>query len=261
MDEQARGLRHLSPALLEQGSRCLGLSLGQGQLGLFRRYYQELLAWNERVNLTAIVEWEAVQVQHFLDSLTCALVLPAEATHSPYAIVDVGAGAGFPSLPLKILFPQARLTLVESIQKKAAFLRQVVQRLGLGDVEVLPARAEEAGRCPAHREAYDLAVSRAVAALPTLAEYCLPFVRLGGLFVAPKGREVEEEVKAAGRALEELGGRLREVRPVELPGLEGPRHLVVVEKIRPTPERYPRRPGIPAKRPLGQVLHGEPGGG
>jgi len=241
----------LDTTLLEQEASRLGFSLQQGQLDLFRRYYRELLAWNERVNLTAILEWEAVQLQHFLDSLTCALVLPPESGHSPYTIVDVGAGAGFPGLPLKILLPHARLALVESVRKKATFLRHAVQALGMGDVEVLVVRAEEAGRSLSHREAYDLAVSRAVAALPTLVEYCLPLVRVGGLFVAPKGREVETEVVAAGRALEELGGRLREMRPLQLPGLEGPRHLVVVEKVSPTPERFPRRPGMPAKRPLG----------
>jgi 16S rRNA (guanine527-N7)-methyltransferase len=239
-----------APTLLFQEAGRLGLSLNAAQLDLFQRYYQELLAWNERVNLTTIVEWEAVQVQHLLDSLACALVLPAAARQSPYAIVDVGAGAGFPGLPLRILLPQSRLTLIESVGKKAAFLRHVTALLRLDRVEVLAVRAEEAGRDPAHRQAYDLAVARAVATMATLAEYCLPLVRPGGLLVAQKGREVEEEVSAAGPALQILGGRLREVRPVQLPGLESPRHLVVVEKVQPTPERFPRRPGLPAKRPL-----------
>lgn len=236
---------------LEAEARPLGIVLQAQQLMRFRRYYEELLDWNARVNLTRIVEWPAVQIQHFLDSLTCVLVLPSAAADPGYSIVDVGAGAGFPGLPLKIVLPHARLSLVESVAKKTAFLRHVVQVLELGRVEVVTARAEAVGRDPLHREAYDLAVSRAVADLSTLAEYCLPLVRVGGLWVASKGQDVEGEVAAARGALETLGGRLHQVRRVQLPGLEGPRHLVVVEKTAATPERYPRRPGIPAKRPLG----------
>jgi 16S rRNA (guanine527-N7)-methyltransferase len=243
----------METTVLEKESRFLGIILDTAQLDKFRCYYEELITWNARVNLTTIVDWEAVQVQHFLDSLTCALVLPAAAHGSPYAIVDVGAGAGFPGLPLKIVLPYARLTLVESVAKKAAFLRHVVQVLGLDGVEVLALRAEEAGRAPTHREVYDLAVARAVAALPALVEYTLPLVRPAGLLVAMKGRAVEEEVATAQGAIAALGGRLREIRPVTLPGLEGPRHLVVVEKVHPTPEQFPRRPGIPAKRPLCQT--------
>ncbi len=246
----AQCVEEAAPSLLAQEAGRLGLALNARQLDLFRRYYRELLAWNERVNLTRIVQWEAVQVQHMLDSLTCALVLPPAAWQGGYAVVDVGAGAGFPGLPLRILLPDCRLTLIESVAKKAAFLTHVVGALSLSGVTVLAGRVEEAGRHPDHRERYDLAVGRAVAALPTLVEYGLPLVRIGGLLVAHKGREVAAEVAAAGPALQLLGGRLHEVRPLELPGLEGPRHLVVVEKVAPTPARYPRRPGLPAKRPL-----------
>lgn len=228
----------------------MGIFLDGGRLEQFGRYYQELVAWNERVNLTTILDWPAVQAQHFLDSLTCALVLPAAARAGPYAVVDVGAGAGFPGLPLKILLPRIRLTLIESTAKKAAFLSHVVAALSLDGVTVLAQRAEEAGRHPDHRERYDLAVARAVAQMSVLAEYALPLVRPGGLLVAQKGREVEEEVAAAAEAFATLGGKLREIRPVQLPGLDGPRHLVVVAKVHPTPARYPRRPGIPLKRPL-----------
>lgn len=240
----------MDTTLLAREAAALGIFLDGGRLEQFGRYYQELVAWNERINLTTIIDWPAVQVQHFLDSLTCALALPAAAQAGPYAVVDVGAGAGFPGLPLKILLPHIRLTLIESVAKKAAFIRHVADLLGLADVAVLAQRAEEAGRHPDHREHYDLAVARAVAAMSVLAEYALPLVRLGGLLVAQKGREVEEEVAAARQAFAALGGELREIRAVQLPGLEGPRHLVVVEKARPTPERYPRRPGIPSKRPL-----------
>lgn len=237
-------------AVLSKEARRLGLKLGDSQLELFWRYYQELRAWNERLNLTTIVEWEDVQIQHFLDSLSAALVLPDAAQSSPYAMVDVGSGGGFPGVPLKILLSHARLTLVESVAKKAAFLRHLVQVLGLEGVEVLAMRAEEAGRDPLHREAYDLALARAVAPLPVLVEYTLPMLHLGGRLIAHKGREAAEEVAAARAACAILGGEVREVRPVILPGMQGPRHLVVVEKVRPTPERYPRRPGMPHKRPL-----------
>ncbi len=236
--------------LLIRETAAMGLPLDGGQLEQFERYYRELVAWNRRVNLTTILDWPAVQVQHFLDSLTCALVLPAAARAAPYAVVDVGAGAGFPGLPLKILLPHIRLTLIESVTKKAAFLEHVVGALSLDGVAVLAQRAEEAGRHPDHRQRYDLAVARAVAAMAVLAEYALPLVRLGGLLVAQKGREVGEELAAAAGAFATLGGELREVRPMHLPGLEGPRHLVIVEKVRPTPERYPRRPGMPEKRPI-----------
>jgi 16S rRNA (guanine527-N7)-methyltransferase len=239
-----------STELLAREAGRLGLDLAPDLLALFRRYYEELVAWNARVNLTAIVEWDAVQVQHFLDALTCMLALPAAARAAPYAIVDVGAGAGLPGVPLKILLPHTRLTLIESVGKKAAFLRHIVPALGLADVEVLTMRAEEAGRQAAHREAYDLAVARAVAALRVLAEYLLPLVRVGGLAIAMKGRDVEAELAAAKSAIAILGGKVREVRPIRLPGLEGPRHLVVVEKVRRTPKQFPRRPGTPGKRPL-----------
>lgn len=238
------------PALLAQEAGRLGLRLSEFQLAQFRRYYEELLAWNQQVNLTRILEWEAVQVQHFLDSLVGALVLPPEALQQPCAIVDVGAGAGFPGLPLKILLPQVQLTLIESVGKKTAFLQHLVDVLALDRVRVLTARAEEAGRDPAHRETYNLAFARAVADLAVLIEYCLPLLRLGGWFVAYKGQDPRAEVAASAAALELLGGRLQEVRAVSLPGLDAPRHLVVVEKIAPTPERYPRRPGLPGKRPL-----------
>lgn len=240
----------METTLLEEHLGRLGLHLEPAQRERFYRYYRELLDWNRRVNLTTLVGWEEVQVQHFYDSLTCLPYLPARAWKTPYRMVDIGTGAGFPGLPLKILLPHAGLTLIESVAKKTAFLRHLVEALELDSVQVLTCRAEEAGRDPSHREAYDLALARAVAGLPTLVEYALPLLRLGGLFVAYKGREVEEEVAQAQAALGFLGGRLSAVQPVEMPGLESPRHLVIIEKVAPTPERFPRRPGLPAKRPL-----------
>ena len=232
---------------LRDGAHDLGLKLTTEQLEAFQIYYQELMAWNQRVNLTAITDYEETQIKHFLDSLTCLLVLPGE---EKLSIVDIGTGAGFPGLPLKIARPTWRLTLLESVGKKAAFLRHLVERLGLEGVAVVKGRAEEVGHDPAHRARYDVALARAVAELPVLVEYALPLCRMGGLFVAQKGARIEEEVEGARGALEILGGRLKEIRPLRLPTLDEPRHLVIVEKVAPTPERYPRRPGIPAKRPL-----------
>lgn len=240
----------MDTTLLEEHLGRLGLRLEPVQRERFCRYYRELLDWNTRVNLTTIVDWEEVQLQHFFDSLTCLPYLPPRAWERPYRIVDIGSGAGFPGLPLKIFLPHAGLTLIESVARKTAFLRHLVEALELEAVQVFTCRAEEAGRDPSHREAYDLALARAVAGLSTLVEYALPLVRPGGLFVAYKGREVEEEVAQAQVALDFLGGRLSAVQPVEWPGLEGPRHLVIVEKVSPTPERFPRRPGLPARRPL-----------
>jgi 16S rRNA (guanine527-N7)-methyltransferase len=232
---------------LRDGARKLGLKLTADQLEAFQIYYQELVAWNRRVNLTAITDYEEVQIKHFLDSLSCLLVLPAGETLS---MVDIGTGAGFPGLPLKIARPGGRLTLLESVGKKVAFLRELVERLELEGVAVVNGRAEEVGHDPAHRAQYDVALARAVAELPVLVEYALPLCRVGGLFVAQKGARIEEEVEGALDALEILGGRLKGIEALCLPTMDEPRHLVIVEKVAPTPERYPRRPGIPVRRPL-----------
>jgi 16S rRNA (guanine527-N7)-methyltransferase len=231
--------------LLPTTAATWGMPLSPAQLAQFAAYAAELRRWNERINLTAIADEEGIVTRHFLDSLRCALSWGA----SPASLVDVGAGAGFPGLPLKILRPTLRLTLVESIAKKAAFLEHMVDLLGLADVEIVDARAEAAGRDPAQRERYDVAVARAVAELRVLAEYCLPLCRVGGRFLAPKGAHIESEVQAALPAIERLGGRLLAVETVQLPQLE-PRSLVVVEKVALTPAQYPRAPGTPAKRPL-----------
>jgi 16S rRNA (guanine527-N7)-methyltransferase len=231
--------------LLATTAAAWGLRLSPAQLGQFAVYAGELRRWNERVNLTAIADEPGIVARHFLDSLRCA----QSWGDSPGSLVDVGAGAGFPGLPLKLLRPELRLTLIESIAKKAAFLRHIVDLLGLTQVEIVVARAESVGREAAHRERYDVAVARAVAELRVLAEYCLPLCRVGGRFLAPKGAQVEGEARAAQTAIEQLGGRLAAIEAVQLPDLE-PRALVVVEKVAPTPPRYPRAPGVPAKRPL-----------
>ena len=240
--------------LLLEGARHLGLELSEEHLKAFEIYYGELVAWNEKFNLTAITDYDQVQIKHFLDSLTC-LLADEGLTRAIYQqrgvrAIDVGAGAGFPGLPLKIVCPGLQLTLLEATGKKVGFLEHIVSRLGLAGVEVIKGRAEELGRNAAHRELYDLALARAVAELPVLVEYALPFCRLGGLFVAQKGPGGDAEARAAEGAIATLGGALRRIVHLELPHLAEPRSLVVVEKTAPTPAKYPRRPGIPSKRPI-----------
>jgi 16S rRNA (guanine527-N7)-methyltransferase len=212
----------------------------------FQHYYQELVEWNKRVNLTAIVDYEGVQVKHFLDSLSVTLALEEGRMvgGEDFRFLDVGAGAGLPGLPLKILYPGLNLVLLDSTAKKTAFLRHLAARLGLEDVEVETGRAEELAHQPRYREQFDVVVSRAVAALPSLAELTLPFCRVGGIFIAQKRGQIGQEIEDATRAIGILGGELREVKRVELEGLAG-HLLVVVAKRSPIPQRYPRRPGIP----------------
>lgn len=210
-------------------------------------YEKELLEWNEKFNLTAIRDVEGIRLKHFLDSLSCAL---AWGNTPPLSLIDVGTGAGFPGIVLKILYPSMRLTLVESVGKKATFCQHVIETLGLKDAQVLTARAEDIGQMPVHREQYDWAVARAVAALPILAEYLLPLVRVGGGMLAQKGESGPREADSARKALKTLGGRLKPMVKVALPGLDDERYLIVAEKIAPTPTMYPRRAGMPAQKPL-----------
>ncbi len=228
--------------------KLLGAIPSPQQHRAFQTYYQELVEWNSRFNLTAITDFEGVQIRHFLDSLSCLLALPPG--NQPLSLIDVGTGAGFPGLPLKIVRPAWRLTLLEATGKKTRFLHHLIERLELSGVTVVNERAEEAGHDPAHRERYDWVLARAVAEMPTLVEYLLPLCQVGGRCLAQKGEKAAAEVGRAEQALNVLGGRLNRLIPVELPGLATMRHLVIVDKIAPTPDKYPRRPGMPAKRPL-----------
>jgi 16S rRNA (guanine527-N7)-methyltransferase len=247
--------------MLIDGAKRLGLSLTRGQVECFQVYYEELIRWNRRVNLTAIVDYEGVQIKHFLDSLTVTLAF----TGVPSRILDIGTGAGLPGVPLKILYPAIRLTLVDSVHKKVAFLHHLIDRLGLEGVDILAGRSEQLAQDESYRQQFDLVLSRGVARLATLAELALPFCSLGGTFIAMKKGEVDEEVAEAQRAIDTLGGRLRQVKWIRLEELtrgeltgsgdsekfeKEERALVIIDKLITTPDRDPRRPGIPRKRPL-----------
>ena len=236
--------------LLVRGAAELGIRLGRAQVDQFHRYYQELIEWNRRVNLTAVTEREQVQTRHFLGSLAVSAVVPPSLLSAGGKVLDVGSGAGFPGLPLRIAFPGVRATLIEATAKKTAFLEHVSRALDLGDVQVITGRAEALAHDPRLRESFDVVLSRAVARLSVLAELTLPFCRTGGLAIAQKSAHVDEEIKRAGRAIEAMGGAVREVKEVVVGESDHSGTLVVLEKKAPTPDRYPRRPGIPAKRPL-----------
>ncbi len=244
-------------SLATHAKNLLNIELTASQLEAFQLYYTEMLAWNERVNLTGITDCQEVQVKHFLDALTLASpTLRGDALFHVFdmtdaALIDIGAGAGFPGLPLKLLFPKMRLTLVDSVGKKTAFLSHLVGKLGLEGVTVLTGRAEDLGQQQAHRERYDMATGRAVANLAVLTEYCLPLCKVGGLFVAPKKGKLDEEIAAAQPAIKILGGKLRQTPAFEFePNAHDHRQLIAADKIEPTPSAYPRRAGLPAKRPI-----------
>jgi len=248
--------------LLKEGAKSLGLTLDGERLAAFEIYYRELAVWNRRFNLTAVVDYAEVQCRHFLDSLSCLLAFPREGEpgaishtvplrlHSGQICLDVGSGAGFPGIPIKIMLPESRMTLLEATSKKAGFLQHMVSLLHLSDTKVVNARAESAGHLPEHRAKYDVVLARAVAPMPILVEYCLPFCRLGGRLIAQKGANIEEEIAEAEGAIRTLGGEILEIKSVAVPGISGERSLVLIIKTADTPEEYPRRPGVPAKRPL-----------
>jgi 16S rRNA (guanine527-N7)-methyltransferase len=233
--------------------QLLGLNLTSRQRQAFQTYFQELVAWNARFNLTAITDREGVQIRHFLDSLSCLLAIGSDVQGK--GLIDIGSGAGFPGLPLKIVCPSFHLTLLEATGKKVNFLQHLVASLKLPHVTVIHARAEQIGQDPRNREAYDWVIARAVAAMPTLIEYLLPLCHLGGRCLAQKGEKAAAEVSLAEPAILLLGGRLNRLVPVELPGLAETRHLVVIDKVARTPPKYPRRPGMPAKSPLRGALN------
>ena len=233
--------------LRQEVAKQTGLVLNDTQINLFQIYERELLDWNTRMNLTAVRDSQGVQTKHFLDSLTCLL---AFGENIPARLVDIGTGAGFPGIPLKIIFPHMQLTLVESVGKKAQFCRHITETLKLDKTEILTYRAEEMGQMPLYREKFDCAIARAVANLPVLVEYLLPLVRLGGLMLAQKGENGPLEAHSAETPIKLLGGSMQKIREVHLPGVTETRYLISIKKIAATPPQYPRRVGIPSKTPL-----------
>lgn len=235
----------------ENALKEFGISLNQIQKDRFEEYFRLLVEWNEKMNLTAITDREEVYIKHFLDSLSFAKINPAA---EDFTLLDLGTGAGFPGIPIKILYPKAKITLVDSLQKRITFLNEAVNVLCLNDegsITALHARAEDLAKDKEHRERYDYVVSRAVANLSTLSEYCLPFVKVGGAFVSYKSEKAAEEYKNAKKAIYLLGGEFREEIDFTLPDTEFKRSLLVIGKKTPTSSKYPRKAGMPAKNPLG----------
>lgn len=232
---------------LKRACENIGVILTEDQLHQFYRYYEILTEWNQVMNLTAITEYEDVVQKHFADSLA---LIPVCGVSASGALLDVGTGAGFPGIPLKIAFPELRVTLLDSLNKRVKFLNQVIETLGLSEIWAFHGRAEDFAKKKEFREQFDLCVSRAVANLASLSEYCIPFVRMGGLFISYKSGNSEEEISQAGKAIQVLGGHLREVKEFFLPDSDISRSFVMIEKRRATDKKYPRKAGLPGKEPI-----------
>lgn len=223
------------------------VKLSNGQVDQFNRYYELLVKKNEVMNLTAITDYHEVCLKHFADSISLSQYYDMSSVDS---LIDVGTGAGFPGIPLKILFPNLNVTLLDSLNKRLLFLEDVIDELDLDNIKTVHSRAEEAGRMKNLREHYDLCVSRAVANLSTLSEYCLPLVKVGGNFISYKAGEVEDEINSAKHAIKKLGGKIKSVEEFSLPDSDISRSFVIIEKVNETSNLYPRKPGTPNKKPL-----------
>ncbi len=243
-------IERLDTVPLSDCADSLGIHLNEAQLAQFREYWLGLIAWNELTNLTTVTDWDRVIHRHFVESLAAADAIPAKMlTNGKF--VDVGSGAGFPGIPLKIAFPSMRGALVEATRKKVDFLRWIAKRLELSELEAYHARAETMARDDEFRESFDLVFARAVAPMPILAELTLPLCRIGGSVVLHKTlRAAAEELDAARYAIDALGGEIRKVSAQTPKNADSDRALVILQKTGETPSRYPRRPGMPAKRPL-----------
>ena len=232
---------------LENGCQELGIQLNGQQKEQFIKFYEYLIEKNKVMNLTGITDFEEVLTKHFLDSLSCVKSIDMTKVKT---MIDIGTGAGFPGVPLKIAFPHLQACLLDSLKKRVNFLEESFQLLGLTDITAIHGRAEEYARNKEYREQYDLCVSRAVSNLATLSEYCLPYVKVGGNFISYKSGTVQEELQQAEKAVKILGGKIQDVVYFNLPDSEIQRSLVVIEKMKPTPGRYPRKAGTPLKEPL-----------
>lgn len=224
-----------------------GIPLSSKQLEQFELYYRLLVEWNEKMNLTGITERDAVYEKHFYDSVSLSFFT---SINDVRMIADIGSGAGFPSIPLKICFPHLKVMIVDSLNKRIQFLTHLTEQLGLHDVLCLHGRAEDVAQLPAHRDSYDLVTARAVARLNVLNEFCLPFVKKGGLFAAMKGSQSDEEVREASFSLRELKGKIKSQHQLSLPNEQSERHIVLIQKLDATPRKYPRKAGTPLKQPL-----------
>lgn len=235
--------------VLRKGCKELGIILSEKQEQQFMKYYQLLLEWNQRVNLTSITDYEDVINKHFLDSL-CLVKIPDVIRKEKKKVIDVGTGAGFPGIPLKIIFPEIQLTLLDSLNKRINFLNALVEELELDEVTAIHGRAEELGKNKEYRETFDLCVSRAVAHLSVLSEYCIPLVRVKGDFIPYKSGNIQEELEEAQGAVKLLGGCIRDKVEFTVPNSDMSRSLICIEKKHATPGKYPRKSGIPGKSPL-----------
>lgn len=223
----------------------LSITLSEEQLKQFRIYYEMLVEKNKVMNLTGITDWDEVLEKHFLDSIS---LIRAIDLSQELKVMDMGTGAGFPGIPLKIAFPNLKVTLADSLNKRVHFLQEVIDALGLEDIEAIHGRAEDLAKDKNYRQQYDLSVSRAVANLSTLSEYCLPFVKIGGQFISYKSGDCEEEVTASKKAVFVLGGKIKEVIKFELG--ESGRSFIIIDKVSGTPKEYPRKAGTPSKKPI-----------
>ncbi len=240
-------MNHYDTSQFKKDINALGIVLSETQIEQFLIYYEMLVEWNQVMNLTAITEYEEVMKKHFLDSIT---LIKAFDITKKVSVIDVGCGAGFPGLALKIAYPNLKVTLLDSLNKRIHFLDEVIAKLGLEGVETIHGRAEDFAKPGKLRECYDLAVSRAVANLSTLSEYCLPFVKTGGYFIPFKSEKVQEEIKDAEKALSVLGGTLEGQVEFTLPDTDYYRNLVVIKKTKSTPAKFPRKAGLPGKEPI-----------
>ena len=225
----------------------LGITLTEEQKTQFDKFYELLVEWNKVMNLTGITEYEEVNEKHFVDSVS---IVRAIDIHKVETIIDIGTGAGFPGIPLKIAFPHLKIVLLDSLNKRINFLNTVIQELGLTDIKTIHGRAEDYAKQIEYREKFDLCVSRAVANLSTLSEYCIPYISIGGMFIPYKSGEIDDEVSKAKKAVYILGGNIEEVVKFQLPGTEIGRSLVKIKKIQNTSKKYPRKAGLPSKEPL-----------
>lgn len=225
----------------------LGIHLSDIQQEQFDRYYELLIEWNRVMNLTGITAYEEVNLKHFTDSLT---IVRINNMKNVFTLIDIGTGAGFPGIPIKIAFPHIKVVLLDSLNKRIKFLNEVVEKLNLDNVETLHGRAEDYAKKAEYREQFDMCVSRAVANLSTLGEYCIPFVKKGGCFVSYKSADSDEEINQSEKAISILGGKISKIDKFMLPGSDMGRALVVIEKDKNTPQKYPRKAGVPSKEPL-----------